>query len=498
MKITIVLPYPQAAEHYRLWAHEEEQIIFRKEAEKANRCTISFAAEELESYLRKIGYHVCVSDACGEGFSIILRLAEDCSGEEFSYRNSENSLVIEGNGRIGILYGVYEFLEKQGVYWLNPWEEILPEEKTLVIPEDKHYCASFPLDRGYSFDGELKESEKLWLWMARKKLNTVQRRPHRAKLQKKLGFNFVLGGHPFEQILDPDKVLPSGKTIWEEHANWFGLPKNGIRQKESAQSVGFCVSNEELLAYLAEQLLVKVQNEWYEADAIAIWGFDTWGGICTCERCQQLGNGADHTLKLASYLKRYFLEAFEKGLLDRMVNINFSAYEGTSDLFPPKNKVPENLVNSGDVASFCPINRCYAHCIDDETCGYNKAYSQALNGWNDVSIRLNEYYNVSKFEELPFLFTKTMANDFRYYHRCGVKGMVYMHVPMVHWDVKNLTQILYAELCWNVDADCEKILRDYFRHRYGVYAKEMRHAYMLIEEAGNTVPVGGRGAHPVF
>lgn len=485
MKITIVLPYKNADISYRLWAHEEEKINFRKEKEKATRCTVSFAAEELWSYLSKMGFEVTVSELHGKGFNIILSITEDVEGEAFTYHISENTLTIDGNGRIGVLYGVYEFLEKQGVYWLNPWEEILPvKTESLTMPEAKHYSASFSLDRGYSFDGVMKESELLWLWMARKKLNTVQRRPHTAKLQKKLGFNFVIGEHPFEEILNPDNVMPSGKSLWEEHSDWFGLPENGVKTKENAQSVGFCVSNDELLAYIAERLLDKLQSEWYEADSVAIWGFDTWGGICTCDKCKKLGNGADRTLRLASYLKAYLDNAYEQGKLDRRVKINFSAYEGTSDLFPPINEIPENLKNSNDIASFCPINRCYAHCIDDTSCEFNRKYSEALRGWKDVSIRLNEYYNVSKFEDLPFLFTKTMVNDFKFYHRCGVKGMVYMHVPMLHWDVKNLTQILYAELCWNVDADYEKIINDYFCYRYGKYAEKMKVVYDLMEQAG--------------
>ncbi|MCR5262299.1 MAG: hypothetical protein K6D94_00380, partial [Clostridiales bacterium] len=77
-----------------------------------------------------------------------------------------------------------------------------------------------------------------------------------------------------------------------------------------------------------------------------------------------------------------------------------------------------------------------------------------------------------------------MPRDFRFYVSEGVTGMVYMHLPMLHWDVKNLTQILYAELCWDVNADAERILKEYFEHRYGTHADAMREAYRLLEEAG--------------
>ncbi len=485
MKITIILPYADAVRNYRIWAHEEEKIDFRHEKERACRCTVSFAAEELESYLKRMGFDTVVSDNPKEWFSIFLTIEKDTDGDAFSYRVSSGSITIDGSGRVGVLYGVYQFLEKQGVYWLNPWEEYVPSHaETLIMPEENEYRASFPHDRGYSFDGELKESEFIWKWMARKKLNTAPRRPWKPKLQQKLGIAFVQGGHVFEEILDPDYVIPGGKTLFEAHEDWFGLPADGVRRHERAQSVGFCVSNMEALEYVSERLVEKLSAEWHEADALAIWGFDTWGGVCSCEKCRKIGSGSDHTLALNSYIRDYFDRAYNEGRLDRHVTISFSMYEGTSDIRPPLNPVPKNLRNTRDSGTYCPINRCYAHAIDDESCGYNSDYFRWLSGWKDVSIRVNEYYNVSKFEDLPYLFTRTMPRDFRRYASLGVSGMVYMHLPMLHWDVKNLTQVLYAELCWNVNADVEKILSDYFRHRYGVYADRMRQVYGWLEEAG--------------
>ena len=485
MKISIILPYRDALTQYHIWAHEEDKVDFRHEKDRAARCTISYAAEELESYLKRMGFDACVGETAGDGFNIFLVTTKDEQGDVFTYEVTDTSLTIDGTGRVGVLYGVYEFLEKQGVYWLNPWEESVPSGlETLVMPEAGRYQASFPHDRGYSFDGELKESEYIWRWMARKKLNTAPRRPWKPKLQQKLGITFVQGGHVFEEILHPEIVMPSGRTLWEEHEEWFGLPASGVRDRHRAQYTGFCVSNPEVLEYVSEKLVQKLNTDWYEVDSLAIWGYDTWGGICTCENCRKLGNGSDHTLHLNSYIRNYFDRAFAEGRLDRHVTISFSMYEGTSDMQPPENPVPDNLRGTRDNGTFCPINRCYAHTIDDETCDYNRQYNQWLVGWKDVSIRLNEYYNVSRFEDLPFLFTKTMPHDFRHYASEGVTGMVYMHLPMLHWDVKNLTQVLYAELCWNVNADVEWVLKEYFEHRYGTHAETMRKVYDLLEEAG--------------
>lgn len=100
-----------------------------------------------------------------------------------------------------------------------------------------------------------------------------------------------------------------------------------------------------------------------------------------------------------------------------------------------------------------------------------------------VPIMVLEYFNVSKFEDLPLLFTERLKEDIPYYSENGVLGFTYMHLPMVNWALRTLTQVLYAELIWNPDADVHCILEEYFCNRYGAYAEEMKEVYRLSEEA---------------
>lgn len=49
---------------------------------------------------------------------------------------------------------------------------------------------------------------------------------------------------------------------------------------------------------------------------------------------------------------------------------------------------------------------------------------------------------------------------------------------------ENLTQIQYARLCWDAEADQREIQKEYFEKRYGEHAQAMQKAYGLIERAG--------------
>ena len=61
MDIILTLPYPDAAKYATIWASEEEQIDFRGEPDRADRCTLSFAACELQKYLKRSGHKVSIA-----------------------------------------------------------------------------------------------------------------------------------------------------------------------------------------------------------------------------------------------------------------------------------------------------------------------------------------------------------------------------------------------------------------------------------------------------
>jgi len=150
--------------------------------------------------------------------------------------------------------------------------------------------------RGFDFEGVSKESEALLLWMARNCLNVCGYRLNTVALAQKLGMTLKVGGHIFESILDPDRRLEDGLTLWESHSEWYGLPADGKREKSKALETQFCVYRRDLRNGLAAELIRLLMGDWYEADRIDIWGFETWGSCCTCADCVGLGNGSDQNL----------------------------------------------------------------------------------------------------------------------------------------------------------------------------------------------------------
>ena len=499
--VQILVPHPGAAREVPVWAAEEGAIDFRRDPARGGRCTTAFAAMELKKHLERTvpGVRVVVAesatDAGPAGTLVIELVLADAAGKSdgFSLAPCPGGVRITGEGRCGLVFGVYEFLRRQGWRWLSPGAAgVCPPEPrtTLDIPgQPQRFQPSFDQGRGFYFEYLSEESLDLLLWMARNRLNFGWVRPHTQGWVEKLGLTACVGGHIFEAILDPGRPLPNGRTLWETHPEWYGQPATGERTRERALATQFCVSRPELLDFLAGELLERLNREWAAADVADVWMFDTWGVTCQCDDCRRLGNAADAMLHCAAALRRAIDAARRAGTLDHDVRMNLCAYEGTATLQGPSRPVPPELLTGGDLVTYYPIQRCYRDRFFDPACAVNRGYAEALASWTRAGLpmMIGEYYNVSKFEDLPLLFTETLRRDLPEYRRAGCRAATYMHVPVVHWGLRALTQLLYAQLTWDVETDVDAFLDDYFARRYAGHAPVLREVYRRLEEAWREV-----------
>lgn len=494
--ISIVVPFPGAARETGVWAEEEAAIDFRGDPQRAGRCTASFAATELRSHLlgclpEGTGIVFCERDP-GQGPVIVLEI-EDVNrfGESFVLVPLARGVLIRGRGRLGLTFGAYEFLRLQGWRWYAPGKDGACAPARMDAPQWPTATLigqpGFANVRGFDIEQPSRESAELVLWMARNRLNLVGDRPGIRALARKLGLQLQAGGHIFERALDPDRPMPSGRSLWEDHQEWFGLPASGTRSKALAQRTQFNVVDSGLQDFLAAGLLDQLNGPWREADIIYVWGFDTWGEGCRCPGCQALGNGTDQILHLFSCLRTRLDAARANGRLDHDVRLGMCAYEGTASLDAPTGAVPANLLRSGDYAVFYPINRCYDHAFADRACAINARYHQALAAQlataGQLPFCVGEYWNVSKFDDLPLVFTQRISEDLRTYQQLGVTGMTYMHVPLLAWAVRTATQGLYAQLAWAPSSDTHAWMAEFCDRWYGPHAAAMAEVLATLEQA---------------
>jgi hypothetical protein len=516
--IFIAVPYSGAEKSTEYWANAEKQVRdWEEEGPEAERCTVAFAAAELKRFLMRTvqGTEFRFTETLPEHNPVIvvgtaprvrtffgLDEVPALPGDRQAYamhslRLGGGTLLLVGSGRQGVLYAVYDYLAQLGWRWYapGPMGEVAAAKRTSLPLERWKTVSSpdFPLFRGFHIEGSSEESEEMFQWMARNRLNMWAYRCGSHALMRKLGLVFLSGGHILEDILNADKPMPSGKTLYEEHPEWFA-EVNGKRERKNAGRYQFCVSNDAAVAYVAASIVEHFQTDWRSTDFQNVWMFDTWAGWCQCPRCKRLGNDADRYLHLLGKVREAINAALAAGDVKRDIGLVMCAYEGTSSLYGPSQPVPAALRNGKDFVLFAPINRCYAHALGSHECTeFNVHYDEAVQSWSkvagDLPFTVVEYYNVSKFEDLPLLFSGTMGKDFAYYRKAGAKGMSYMHIPMALWGPRALTQTLFARLSWDSGASVEKIRKEYLALYYGPVAASMGEFYRCLEAAYANITV---------
>ena len=482
MKINVKIPYENAEYAYTVWAHEEKEIDFDTDLVRAERCTLSYAAEELVTWLTEAGLDASVSDSACD---LTIELSSDGGeGEEFSITGDGKCIKLAGVSRKATLYAVYELLEANGFRWYSPGNEYVPKLSSLKLPEKTHFKYDMPYGRGYHFEGLLKESFSIITWMARNRMSLAAPYAHSVPLLRKLGFTLKIGGHILGDIINPKKRTEKGELYLDAHRDFYGK-RDGEITLENALNVQFCVSSHELLDVLSEAVIKKCENEWKDADILELAGFDTWGKSCACESCRRLGNGSDITLYFLSHVREALNEAHKNGRIRKNPLLTFDIYDGTDTMPAPKNPVPENLIEFGDYGMFCPILRCYEHNIF-EPCARNSFYKECFEAWSKTGfkIAINEYYNVSKLEDLPILFTERMKHDVPYYIEKGAVEMGYMHFTVTELGVRRLNDFILYNLSRDRYADVDALKAKYFSDLYEKYAERVSNLYEKIEKAG--------------
>ncbi len=142
MEIILTLPYPDAAKYATIWASEEEQIDFRGKPDRADRCTLSFAACELQKYLKRSGHKVSIATDASPADAVISFCLSEYSGVScsFSLAPTENGCAISGADRTGVLYGAYAIAEMQSWRFLsyeNDGERLPDAPESLCLPKER-------------------------------------------------------------------------------------------------------------------------------------------------------------------------------------------------------------------------------------------------------------------------------------------------------------------------------------------------------------------------
>lgn len=443
---------------------------------KASPCE-RYAAEELQSYLEKIGNIRLPIEAEREpppARAILVgrtRYAADVVTEAerqnlgpdgFRLKTAGSRFLIFadplGKPGAGALYGVYELLERfGGCGWYASWHEVVPTSSRFVVPSDldETQTPAFDLRQPTWYDVHLNRVNGY-----RNKTNP----PLRGGPQFGGSRHFFCPGlgncHTFDYLVPP-------KEHFARHPEYYCEVKG---ERKPSQ---LCLSNPDVLRICIGKVRAKLAEHYPKG--IRYYGVSQNDGnsdYCRCKACKALddaeGSPVASILKFVNAIAADIEKDYPEAVIETL------AYNYSSS--PPKTLKPRHNV----MPCVCTIKCDFSKPFVQSRYPKNIATAAELKKWGEISKHFYVWDYTTDFAAYayPFANVRSLRENVRTFRDCGVT-MLYEQGAYqgVHGDWAELKAWLLAKYLWNPDYDEETLLNRFFTNFYGPAAPVMRRAF---------------------
>jgi len=472
------------------------QIIIPETATEAEK----FAAQELATYLQKISAKTIIITATNtlasvETISIILGNhplnadlhPEKLEVEEATINIEKDRLRITGGwdptvtnskGVVsvrdrGVMYGVYELLDRLGVRWFRPdeWGEHVPQMSRIQLPLGKStFKPAYKYRTGfntYRNKSSKKQADMAQLW--------AHRNRHAASRLPGGSYGIYVGANL-------SNLVPFWK-YGKEHPEYFALVK------DKRQGPHICMGNS-VVQELVAQILIKFAKENPTQTIRSIEPFDSSWGYCECELCTALDDPKliSPVWKKPSITNRmaYFGNYVARRLREegQTLSISWYAYSVRFEVPTKFTKMEPNIFVGP--TSIGAAYGDYSKLLDDPKVEGNVTFTKLLTGWGKlVQLFTRDFWSGGCwFGPLPYL--TFLTDRTRNYRKYGVQGIVNEVHPS--WGAQTMAHYFAVRLQNNPDIDVEKELKYFCDSYYGPAGKPMLEYYQIMEKASLAGP----------
>lgn len=471
-----------------------------------------YAAEELRTYLQKmsgIEFPILKGDPVEGRKSILLGRHESSKSlwsglddpDQYIIEVSPESVRIVGGYRPpvrnsegtefvsdwGILYGVYQLLEDQGVRWFRPEPagEHVPKRSSLSLNGGrKDYKPAFSLRWGValyasSFLKTATEEESLMarIWALRNRGNVTGLREPKYGGQLNIGG----GGHVYSRLVPP--------SLFGAHPEFFPLI-DGVRTPKGQ----LCLGNPALQDLVAEKIVALGQAN----PQLFMTSIDPndGAGWCECEKCKSLDDpnvksGRGGGLSMSSRVSA-FNNIVAKKVAEKCPNLLLYCLAYAQYMEAPTKVayLEPNLVIG--LAPFAGAFSDYSRALRDPESGPNRRFLESVEGYHKLGAKMYAREYLSHYMwpgPLPLLWT--MQDRFQEYEKLGFIGAYSETHPC--WGPQGNNLYFYLRLLWNPHLDLRAELESYCRDFYGPAAASMQRYHEALEARGKGGPYFGSG-----
>ena len=349
--------------------------------------------------------------------------------EAFEIISVQKGVWIKGATPLAIRHATFTFLEKLGCRWFFPGKtwEVIPRIRKLEFPE-------FNLQETPDY-----QTRRIWYGWG------IGPIPENADAYSDWVVHNRMGGSLTGSTGHAYAGIARGDLHFEEHPEWFPLI-NGKRTHRGQ----ICISNPEI-----RERAIKRARDFFSSPTsptMISMSPNDGAGWCECLECKDLGSTTDQALWLANQVS----EAIREKHPDKLVAMY--GYAGTS--IPPNIKAKDNVIIFIATA-------------------FNKAgFDKSLEGWSKKAkyIGIRDYYNVIIWNrDMPRWQVDKMRQRIPYYHQ---RGAIAMNAESGNqWAPEGLNYYIASKLLWNIEADVDALLEDFYSKCWGKAAPVMKRYY---------------------
>ncbi|MHB9110279.1 MAG: DUF4838 domain-containing protein [Armatimonadota bacterium] len=420
------------------------------------------AVEDLQRCLQlKTGAVLPVMARSGRR-AILLRIAglgDAATGLHEAYRLETvgHDLFIEAADVAGLRNGVYGLLtDHLDCHWFQPkqlGEEIMiPKDKTVRLPALNEVRGS----SWYSVAGVSWGAERLWDERLRAFTN-----------RGRMNFGHSWAGYvgkaeyPFDKFPEYYARDREGKIL-EYDNGWSGT--------------NFCSTNPEVLDIVAKKV-----NAFFAANPEApVCSIDPndYGKMCLCDNCLALDKQYGQTKEDGTDVSDRMLH-FSSEIARRLDPKYQAKYLGIL-VYGYQIELPFSAKpHDRHAGTICNMAWIYDHSRpwNDPTSPQNRHFYDLVKGWGKLLPQYGYYDYYGHWSAFgPWSMVSKLREDLAAFHDVG--GTFLVHETQPNFAAQGLNHYIAGRLSWDIDADVDLLLEEFFTQYYGPAAGPMR-AYWL-------------------
>ena len=390
----------------------------------------------------------------------LVNLKADGLTDAYHLFTRGKDVVIEAGNTDGLRNGVYGLLtDYLGCRWFQPRqlgeEIILPKDKTVRLPALNETRGS----KWFSTTGASWGAEPLWDRRSRAVIN-----------RGRMSF-----GHNWYGLINKSEFP------YDKYPDYYARDREGkIRLNDQGWTwTNLCSTNPDVI-----DIVAKKTNDYFAAHPNAIVASidpNDYGLMCLCDRClaldKQYGQTKEDGAEVADRLLHFSKEVYDR--LDPKYNDKFLGIL----IYANQREVPVSARphdhHAGIICDF-PLHYDHSRPWDDPTSPRNAEFFRQVKGWGALLKQYGyyDYYGHYAFFG-PWAMTHKMREDLPAFHDMGGTFLVLENQP--NFALQGLNHYISAHLIWDVDADVDLLLEEYFQQYYGPAAAPMRRFWLTAE-----------------